>query len=101
MRALLVCLAVSGCASSTPYVTLRPVGAMNELAWNADGPSVVITVRNPTARVFTGYLKCYDDPELPLKIAPGGEWSAIGQVLNKDVHAEPCKVVEDTYVVSR
>lgn len=80
-----------GCAMSQPYVTVQSVGVTNEVAWFSDGPTLAITVHNPTDREIHGELACTGALERqPLTIYPHSEWRGLGQVMNREVHADPC-----------
>lgn len=86
-------LLLSGCAQTAPYVTLQPVGPVNELAWWSDGSDLVFTAHNPTTKTFHGQMVCMDLPPMPLDLAPGQEWRGLGQLMNRYAHASPCQLV--------
>jgi hypothetical protein len=95
VKILMLCVLVCGCASTVPYVTVRPVEAYNRNDFFNDGPEVVITVHNPTNKSITAVLHCGRDlytPTFPVSILAHKEWSAFGQVMAKDLHAEPCRL---------
>lgn len=82
-----------------PYVTVI-ASPHDELAWFADGPDMAAIAHNPTGRRIVGRVECraMDSTyasSLPVTLEPGEE-KAIGfvQVMNRDVHAEPCRIVE-------
>lgn len=98
MRKLLTLLALlAGCAATAqdrPYVTVMPVGQVNETAWFADGPQMACTAHNPWPASIVGRLTCRgSDTSVLVDLGPG-EDKAVGfcQVMNSEVHAEPCSI---------
>lgn len=93
MKTLVFCVLICGCAPTVPYVTVRSVEAYNRNDFFNDGPEAVITVHNPTNKSLTAILRCVGDtytPVMPVSLPAHKEWSAFGQVMAKDLHANPC-----------
>lgn len=90
-----------GCAAAPtkPYVTLI-VPPHDELAWFSDGPQALCEVHAPRGRAVSGELVCVAQDEtfatrLPMSLAAGeSKIAGFCQVMNRDVHAEPCSFVE-------
>lgn len=89
--ALLVLLA--GCATPTePYLRYHPTSRITN-SWFADGPPMFFVVRNPLNVTIQSVVTC---PQLSgdgywiSTVPPHGEAWGLGQVMNKDVHADVC-----------
>jgi hypothetical protein len=60
-----------------------------------DGPSIVITVWNDTNNSITAFVECSGDLTLWIVDVPANDHvSAIGELMNKDIIASPCRVVD-------
>lgn len=95
-KLMMVSVFLVGCATQTGVtVSTHAIGDRNPLAWFNDGPPLSITVENHDPVAKSGVLRCVQQDQgyataYPLQLAPKSEWHGIGQVMNKDVMANPC-----------
>lgn len=90
-------LAASGCASvhslaTHPYgVYMRALGPSD---FQNDGPDMVFTMVNESSQPATLTMTCYGYPAVRWieRVKARGEVHAIGQLLGKDTHSNPCEV---------
>lgn len=98
----LLSLSLSGCFSGGEIrVWTHPT--QDVMSWNTDGPPLVITVENPSDHPITAEVACYNsgDAVYPtyestwiVKVPAHSFKTGLGQVMNRDIHANPCWLKE-------